>query len=77
VVHFQVPTDPWYIFKCPRLVNFGCPPRLKEPRWYVAQLLEVFRALVHYRPRGALREAFIAYEVAPEAWIALERDFRM
>ena len=28
VVHFQVPTDPWYIFKCPRVVHFGCPPRI-------------------------------------------------
>jgi hypothetical protein len=28
LVHFQVPTDPWYIFKCPRVVHSGCPPRL-------------------------------------------------
>jgi hypothetical protein len=28
VVHFQVPTDPWYIFNCPQLVHFACPPRI-------------------------------------------------
>lgn len=27
LVHFQVPTDPWYIFKWPRVVHFGWPPR--------------------------------------------------
>ena len=28
LVHFQVPTDPWYIFKCPRVIHFSCPPRV-------------------------------------------------
>jgi hypothetical protein len=30
VVHFQVPADPWYIFNCPLVVHFGCPPRDKH-----------------------------------------------
>ena len=39
LVHFQVPTDPWYIFKCPRVVHFGCPPRLLGLPWRVALAL--------------------------------------
>jgi hypothetical protein len=29
VVHFQVATDPWYIFNRPQVVHFGWPPRRK------------------------------------------------
>ena len=31
VVHFQLPTDPWYHFNCPRVVHFACPPRDHKP----------------------------------------------
>ena len=27
---FQVPTDPWYVFNCPRVVRFDCPPRAEK-----------------------------------------------
>jgi hypothetical protein len=29
--HFQLPTDPWYIFNCPQVVHFACPPRGRRP----------------------------------------------
>src|SRR5450755_4940183 len=29
LVHFEVATDPWYIFKWPQLVHFEWPPREK------------------------------------------------
>jgi hypothetical protein len=37
---FQVPTDPWYIFKCPQLVHFGCPSSLR-PETHSLRLSEI------------------------------------
>ena len=49
LVHFQVPTDPWYIFKCPWVVHFGCPPRIPlDPH---GQRLEEIRCVMTVRQR--------------------------
>jgi ABC-type nitrate/sulfonate/bicarbonate transport system substrate-binding protein len=46
-----VPTDPWYIFNCPRVVHFACPPRADwalEHRDLVRRFVDAYYGAVRY-----------------------------